>query len=285
MSEKIIEEVENDSQDSNFGNEIDLFIKHIEAQADIVPLVLGLLGVKLVQESRNVEKYIKDNGILENEEEDTKRKKLTIPSDKFKNFVSLNEKVETTNLAYNLLPINFVVSFVSQFDAYIGGIIKSMFLAKPELLNTSEKNILFTELMKFNSIEEAQDFIVEKEVESVLRDSHLKQFIWLENKLGGQTLRKDLPSFSDFIEITERRNLFVHCNGIVSRQYLETCRANQVKNISDITIGKKLNADPAYFNKCYITLFEIGVKLGQVIWRKLLPQENDKADLHLNNVC
>jgi hypothetical protein len=285
MSEQNNVKIEDVSTNSNFGNEIDLFIKHIEAQADIVPLVLGLIGIKLVQESKNVDKFIKENGIIENEEEDTKKKKLIIPSDKFKNFINLNEKVETTNLAYNLLPINFVVSFVSQFDAYIGGIIKSMFLAKPELLNSSEKNILFTELMKFSSIEEAQDFIVEKEVESVLRESHLKQFIWLENKLGGQTLRKDLPSFSDFIEITERRNLFVHCNGIVSRQYLEICKTNKVKEISEISLGNKLNADPAYFNKCYKTLFEIGVKLGQVIWRKLLPLENEKADLHLNNVC
>lgn len=268
----------------DFGKEIDSFIKHIEAQADIVPLVMGLLSVKLVQESKHVDKYIKENGIAEKEENGDEKGKLLIPSDKFKEFIELNDKVETTDLAYNLLPINFVVSFVSQYDAYLGGLIRTMFLSKPEFLNSSEKNMQFSELIKFKTIEEAREFIVEKEVESVLRESHLKQFKWLENKLG-ITLRKDLLSFSDFIEITERRNLFVHCNGVISRQYLEVCKENNVKNIGKAILGQKLNANPAYFNKCYSTLFEIGVKLGQVIWRKLQPEDIENADAHLNNVC
>jgi hypothetical protein len=269
---------------STFGGEIDQFIKHIESQADIVPLVMGLLAVKLVQESKHVDKYIKDNDITEEEDSDISKRKLIIPADKFKGFEELNEKVSTTNVAFNLLPINFVVSFVSQYDAYLGSLIKTMFVSKPEFLNSSEKNILFSELIKFQSIEEAREFIVEKEVESVLRESHLKQFKWLENKLG-ITLRKDLPSFCEFIEITERRNLFVHCNGIVSRQYLEVCKENDVKNIDKIKLGQKLNAKPAYFNKCYFILFEIGIKLGHVIWRKLHPEEIEDADAHLNNVC
>ncbi len=284
---KITEESEDNMSEilkPDFGKEIDQFIKHIEAQADIVPLVMGLLGVKLVQESKHVDKYIKENGIVEKKEEGDEKGKLLIPSDKFKPFLELNDKVDTTNLAYDLLPINFVVSFVSQYDAYLGGLIRTLFISKPELLNSSEKNILFSELIKFESIEEAREFVVEKEVESVLRESHLKQFKWLENKLG-ITLRKDLPSFSDFIEITERRNLFVHCNGVVSRQYLEVCKENDVKNIDKLKLGQKLNAKPAYFNKCYMVLFEIGVKLGQVLWRKLDPENIEEADAHLNNVC
>jgi hypothetical protein len=84
----------------DFGKEIDSFIKHIEAQADIVPLVMGLLSVKMVQESKHVDKYIKENGIVEKEENGDEKGKLLIPSDKFKEFIELNEKVETTDLAY-----------------------------------------------------------------------------------------------------------------------------------------------------------------------------------------
>lgn len=169
MSENIINTEESEIEEierPNFGSEINKFIKHIEAQTDIFPLIMSLLGVKLVQES-NVDKYIKDNGLLIENEEDSELKQLEIPESKFKEFIKLNEKVDTTNLAYNLLPINFVVSFVSQYDAYLGGLIRVMFLNKPELLNNSEKNIMFSELLKFNPIEEAQEFVVEKEVESV----------------------------------------------------------------------------------------------------------------------
>lgn len=271
----------------SFEREIDNFIKHIEAQTDIFPLVMNLITSKLVQESKLVADYIKTNELKDKEEpesEDDKGMKLLIPMDKINGFIELTESVDTTELALDLLPVNFIVSFVSQYDAYLGRIIKTIFNLKPELLNNSEKNLLFSELLKFNSMDEAREFVVEKEVESVLRDSHLKQFKWLENKLN-MTLRKDLPSFSSFIEITERRNLFVHCNGFVSRQYLDICKENNVENIENITIEEKLKVTPAYFGKCYSILLEIGVKLGQVIWRKLQPEQLEDADNHLNNVC
>lgn len=270
-----------DDKKSNFGQEINDFIKHIESQADIVPLVMGLISTKLIQESRHVDKYIKNNGIKEGEKDGEEN--LLIPNDNLREFLELNDKVETTALAYRLLPLNFVVSFVSQFDAYFGRLIRTIFEVKPELLNSTEKSIQLSSLLEFKDINEAKDFLIEKEVESVLRESHLKQFKWLEGKLS-IPLRKDLPSFSDFIEVTERRNLFVHCNGVVSRQYMNTCRENSVKDLDKIKIGQKLNADPGYYQKCYSVLFEIGVKLGQVIWRKLNPSELEDADIHLNNV-
>lgn len=272
-------EVETSSLLQNFGTEISSFINHLEAQADIAPLVMELIGIKRIQESKHVQKFIKDNNIEKGEDEE-----LLVPPDKIKGFLRLIDVVETTKIAYDLLPINFVVSFISQYDAYLGNLIRTMFVSRPELLNSCDKNILFSELVKFGSMDEAKEFIIEKEVESVLRESHLKQFKWLENKLD-ITLRKDLPSFSDFIEITERRNLFVHCNGVVSRQYLEVCRENGVKGIDDVKVGEKLAAQPDYFNKCYEILFEIGVKLGQVIWRKLNPDDLYNADIHLNEVC
>jgi len=267
-----------------FSNEIDEFIKGVNSLIDIFPLVMELVGAKIMQEARHIDNFIKSNGIKEEEPEANGDGKLLIPEEDIKQFIKLTETIETSNIAYNFLPINFVVSFVSQYDAYVGRMIRTMFLVKPELLNSSEKNILFSELLDFNSLDEARDFIIEKEIESVLRESHLKQFKWLESKLN-MKLREDLPSFKDFIEITERRNLFVHCNGVVSRQYIDNCKEQKVTDIDKISVGEKLDAKPAYFTKCYSVLFEIGVKLGQVLWRKLQPEKLEDADNHLNNIC
>lgn len=271
----------------SFENEIDNYIKHIEAQADIFPLVMNLTTAKVVQESKLVDKFIKTNELIDEEELDAhgeREIRLRVPIDKFKEFIELTKNVDTTGLAIELLPVNFIVAFVSQYDAYFGRLIKTVFHYKPELLNNSEKNLLFSELLNFKSIDEAREFVVEKEVESVLRYSHLKQFKWLEDKLN-MPLRKKLPSFSSFVEITERRNLFVHCNGFVSRHYIDNCRENNVSNIENVNLGEKLKVTPVYFRECYNVLFEIGVKLGQVIWRKLLPDELEDADDHLNHVC
>ena len=266
-----------------FKDEIKRFIKHIESQINVVPLVMSLLNMKLLQELKHLNKFSESNGIVEKKNNENEAQ-LEIPSGIIYEFLKLANNCETTGLANKLLPINFVVSFVSQYDAYLGGIIRAMYHAKPELLNSSEKNISLSELIKFADIEEARQTLIEKEVESVLRESHLKQFLWLESKLG-IPLRKDLPSFSAFIEITERRNLFVHCNGVVSRQYLNVCNDNEVPNIEKIKVGEKLYAKNEYLTQCYSVLFEIGVKLGQVIWRKLKPEELKEADNNLSSIC
>ena len=49
--------------------------------------------------------------------------------------------------------------------------------------------------------------------------------------------------------------------------------------------GNRLNVSPEYFAESFHCLFEIGVKLGQVLWRKLFPNELEKADQNLIEVC
>ncbi|GAG36970.1 unnamed protein product, partial [marine sediment metagenome] len=81
-----------------------------------------------------------------------------------------------------------------------------------------------------------------------------------------------------FVEITERRNLFVHCDGIVSSQYLKVCRTHGVQLDSKLKTGDQLTVDPAYFSKAFDCMLEIGIKLGHVLWRKLQPNDMTAAD-------
>lgn len=264
-----------------FSESIDDYLHHLDSLHDVVPLTMELLYHKLAQEFDTIDDYIKINKF---KKKAWAKGWFIIPPWKIKEFISLVKNTSKTSLAYKVLPNNFIVALVSQYDAFLGNLLRNIYTVKDELLNASEKSISFTELLKISSIEETKEFIIEKEVESFLRDSHLKQFTFLENKLG-MTLRKDLENFKNFIEITERRNLFVHCNWVVSRQYLENCIANQVEWIEKIKLWEKLWVDDAYFSHCYKVLFEIWVKLGQVVWRKLIPTDLEKADGHLNDIC
>lgn len=138
-------------------------------------------------------------------------------------------------------------------------------------------------LNKFGNIKDAQDFIIEKEIESVLRESYTEQFKWFENKLRIQ-LRKDLPIWQTFIEITQRRNLFVHNDGKVSTQYLNVCKEHSVQIDDKLKVGDQLTIGIKYFDKAFKCLFEIGVKLNQVVRRSLLPEEIETADNSFLNI-
>jgi hypothetical protein len=158
-----------------------------------------------------------------------------------------------------------------------------MYLSRPELLNDSERNISFAQLLEFKSVEQAKERIIEKEVESVLRKSHAEQFAWIEKKLKIH-LTKGLAVWPSFIEITQRRNLFVHCDGVVSDQYINECKDHGVLEPS-CEIGKPLDVNSEYFSNACEVVLEVGVKLGHVLWLKLVPAERNDAEEYFNLLC
>ncbi len=94
-------------------------------------------------------------------------------------------------------------------------------------------------------------------------------------------LTKGLDSWSNFIELTERRNLLVHCDGIVSSQYISVCRKHGIPLADIPQIGTKLESNNIYITNSYRCLYELGTKLTHVLWRKLLPANLDDSDSSL----
>jgi hypothetical protein len=156
-----------------------------------------------------------------------------------------------------------------------------LYRLKPDILNASEKNISYTRLIEFKNIEDAKQYIIEKEVEELLRKSHVEQFDWLQNKFDIK-LKEGLSIWPTFVELTQRRNLFAHCDGIVSQQYLDVCKVNRVK-LDKCRPGNRLSVSPTYFDEAFRCLFEVGVKLSHVLWRKLRPDQIEEADKHLGS--
>lgn len=264
---------------NSFGKDIDLFVNQVQSLHTTLPLVSKMLKNTGNKAESLLNEFFETKCSIE--ERDGKEYYI-IPTDHIFKHRTLKRNTNHIKIAHSIVRKNFIVSMISQFDAYMGSLIRTMFISKPELLNSSEKNITFSKLLDFIDLDEAREYIIEKEVETVLRDNHISHFKWLENKIG-IPLTKDLPSWSDFIELTERRNLFVHCNGVVSSQYLNICNQNNYIFEKEIKVGDKLGVTEEYFNKAYRTILEIGFKLGQVMWRKLLPDEIDEADFNLLN--
>jgi hypothetical protein len=227
------------------------------------------------------EKFFKEN--VEEIEEEDGEKSISVPYEKSKVFDQLSKNALISNLANKVLPESLFVSLISQYDSFTNNLLKILFELRPEYINNSERELTFSQLVEFKSIEEAREYIIEKEVETVLRKSHSEQFDYLEKKLG-IPLRKNLPVWQTFVEITQRRNLFVHCDGIVSNQYLKVCKESKC-DTSKIKVGQRLNINTKYFNQAYECIYELASKLTHTIWRKLLKEDIKKADQKLNSIC
>jgi hypothetical protein len=256
---------------------------HKNSLRETLPLLMATIIAECESAKTNLEEYL--NKYAEKTKQDEHGNfEYMLSIDHMYKVSALSRQNLHLNTSKNLLPRSFLVSLVSQYDAYLGSLIRVMFLKKPEILNSSEKNLTFSQLVGFSTIEDARKHIVEKEIEAVIRESHIEQIRWLEKKLA-IPLTKDLDIWPTFVEITERRNLFVHTDGIVSEQYLSVCDENSVEFPNELKIGDCLGVSNDYFKQSCDCCFEFGIKLAHVIWRKLAPDDRESADTSLNQTC
>jgi hypothetical protein len=254
------------------------FLHNIDSLNETVPLTMVVIGEMLKKSHNDHKKFLEKNGVLEKTVDGEST--YTLHSRYISDERKITRKIDQNLTAVDLMPRNFLVSFVSEYDAFLGGLIKGFYTKKAELLNGLDRQISFSELVSFSSLENAKEFILEKEVENILRKSHCEHFDILERKFNIK-LRKDLEIWPTFIELMERRNLFVHCDGIVSSQYITVCNEHNVPLSDAQKLGTRLTVDPSYLKEASSTLREIAIKLSHVLWRKIFPEERLDADQSL----
>ena len=263
-----------DKELPQIGSEISLFVKHVDSIGHVlIGLVFALQEVS--KQSRTELHDFEDKTCTV--EKDGGKRSVQVPNEHYREWKKLFKRLEHFDLSRDLLPRSLLVSLVSQYDAFLGRVLRTIFLKKPELLNGSDRKITFEALQHFSSIETAREYILEKEVETILRSSHSEQFKWMERAFA-IPLTKDLKSWPTFVELTERRNLFVHTDGVVSSQYMAVCSSLDAKLTEGQKEGMRLGVPQDYFKIAHDCIYEIGVKLAHVLWRKLFPDEREKAD-------
>lgn len=259
-----MEKVEN-REVSPYVGVIRQYISRLNSQIQSVPTLFNILSAQTVTNVQKVRDFVSKHG---SEEKDEKgRDIIKMPIEYSRAFEGLVANMNNSFQALDNVGRNAVVSMVSMYDAYISSLVKVIYNDMPQLLNQSQKDFKLNNILLYKDFDELKEVVTEDEIETLLRKSHVDQLRWLEGKLD-MTLTefKVLPLF---VELMERRNLFVHANGLVSRHYLETCEKYNIQINEDVTIGKQLDATDDYVFKSYAILFQTGIMLGFVVWHKI----------------
>lgn len=216
-------------------------------------------------------------------------KSNAIPNEKLKVFQKLRKKINRAEKASELIPPTYIISLVSLFDSFLAGLVRCVYNLKQDLLLESQQSFTYREIVRYDTTREVKKLIIDNTIDKLFRDSHKEQIQWFEKAFEVNTLKK-FAGWGDFIELTERRNLFVHADGIVSGQYIEECRKNDYQ-LENINIGRKLKADNEYFQKSFRLLYEMAIMLTQILINKFyLGKEKFSTDtsvrdnIFINNV-
>ena len=193
------------------------FGEELEALKQSFELSTGLFSILHQVESQNFKNFAKNKG--KDFEEDESGFKVTVGPENWTEFKRFERRANSTRSSTRLIPRNFLVALFCTYDAFLGKLIRYVFELNPKILDSSERMLTYSDLLSFTDVHEAKEHLIEKETESILRKSHVEHFRWFEKNLGC-SFTKGLESWPVFVELAQRRNLFVHT--LIKQLYFAT---------------------------------------------------------------
>ncbi|EAA6522349.1 hypothetical protein DOI81_18925 [Salmonella enterica subsp. enterica serovar Gaminara] len=258
------------------------FLETLESIEDALPSLRKNLRDEYYKKNKNCDDFIETNAKDIERNEDGKIIRFSIHRSESYQFKRIKRERDKSIKLSLVIPNNLLVAIVSEYDAFLGDLIREIYNSKPESVHGFGKEFSFKEIIDFGSIDALKEHVIEKDIESILRNSHLEQIYTLEKKFNIE-LTKGLDILPSFIEITERRNLFVHCKGIVSSQYIKVCTENNVQ-LDNITVGKKLYASNDYIFKAINIFSEMAIKLTHVLWNKIFKEDIKHIEKSIHDI-
>jgi len=198
-----------------------------------------------------------------------------IPDNKTWKLERLRNRVERREHALRIVSESFLVTLISQFDTFIGALVRAVLIQRPEILNASDRVLTFAQLQNFASMDDARIHLMDKEIDQLLRGSHPDQIVWFEKRMGKSKVpfTGRLGKWPAFIEATERRNVVIHADAQTSHQYLEVCKSVGADLPADMTVGTRLNINLTYNKGAYEATVEVGLRLGIIVWLQFRPKD------------
>lgn len=185
------------------------------------------------------------------------------------------------NRAPKVLARSLFMQVFSEFDAFTGAILKCIYLKNDSLLKGISREISLTDLLEFEDLNAVKKSMLEREIDTFRRDSYIEQFISLEKKFG-ISLRK-FKEWGEFVELSQRRNIFTHNGGMISNQYIQMCEREGYKFQSKPQLGDSLDFSQEYFARALRVISKVGLMLGYTLWSKVFPKEASDMHRQLND--
>lgn len=183
---------------------------------------------------------------------------------------------------FELTARSLFVGIFTEFDVFMGSLLKCLYTGKPEILKGISREITLAELTNFETLEAVKLDLLDKEIDAFRRESYVEQFEAVERKFKVSTLRK-FHEWPEFVEISQRRNLMTHTGGLISEQYISVCEREGYKFASSPSLNARLEIDPTYIWRSFFVMQKVAFMLAHTLWRKVFPADAKRAQEAAND--
>jgi uncharacterized small protein (DUF1192 family) len=259
------------------------FINTMMGYLEYVPLILQITPVvshKMV--STSLQTFL--DSVCVSCDRASDRNIYTLRMEDFPAFRRFDENLSAAASTSRALPRMLTVGLVTSLEYHINLLMKEIAQITPTKV-FGNKNIPVSLAVSFSSMDELKERLINEEIDRAQRESFDDQISWVIDKTEDmEDFRAKYPDWPKILELFERRNLFVHSNGIVNRHYVSAMQEYKPSDGKIAEVGDELHAGPKYYTNSVRAVFHFGVMLLQVVWRKLIPGEVTIADKSLGDL-
>ena len=206
---------------------------------------------KLVKFAKGIRKIF---GVNKGKLDKRERKQLVegMTEDQVSQIIQLTTDLPRLTLPQaELLYRSSFVMLVSYFDFLLSALVHYFYRKYPESLSGRDLPLTLSELKLLGGVDEALDFVINNEAESVLYDSLEKQKLYLKNTLKIDT-KDDIINWNKLIEAMERRHIVVHNDCKINRRYLMKVDPSQIpEKTKDLKEGTRVWITERYFRSVF----------------------------------
>ena len=192
----------------DFGETFHRFIDNVDAIGAALSLQMSVLAGLRRKTQLSIKDFAREHGELEENEEEEFIFSATVKGIGAPAMRKLTRRCRRLETTLDQLPHQSIVSLVSNINFLVSDLVVYLYSKKPDLILSSGKQFSIADLKKYETINEIYESLVEDQCERVLFESHAKQIQWLSDKLG-KTFDKNSDLYKAWIEVSERRNLYV----------------------------------------------------------------------------
>lgn len=245
-------------------------IESIESAVELATKALDDYGIaKRAEAARGFEKF------LQNEHPGKQETPQFHPEDHWKTLSSLYDAGVRVGGAERLVPRSLFVSMVSEYESLLAKLLETNFRLHPEMCLLFKRPIEVQQALEFKSIEAMHSFVIAVEVDAVMRRNTAEQLQYFSETMHTFDISK-CDGVPDVYEVSLRRNLYVHSDGMVGTTYLDECRRLHAKTPEDCQLGTNLQMTPTYFFKAGDMLLLLGLEIGTSLWWNTCRKDQDK---------
>lgn len=156
-----------------------------------------------------------------------------------------------------------LINICISFESFVSKMLKDIYNNFSGISSLKKRNLTFEELLKIGDIDSARNYIIDAHVDDLFRGSFLE---WINETVktfsASSSFDTNSTLFNSIHELYQRRNLFVHTEGIVNSYYIKNVPNN------NFNVGEKISLTETYLNDKIKDVVELSWLLYDVYLQK-----------------